>query len=114
MRWEQTWDRPSALSSPGGRAGLWETGRASDDESRQLRVHSKRIHNGIQPLFLCGPGGIVEVLIKPEKPLVRRAGVQLLEGKKKKGVDLPWCPWESEQLTHLRGTSGFPLRLLLD
>lgn len=56
----------------------------------------------------------MEVLIKPEKPLVRRAGVQLLEGKKKKGVDLPWCPWESEQLTHLRGTSGFPLRLLLD
>ena len=58
-----------------------------------LWVHCKRIHNGTQPLFLCGPQGILEVLIEPEKPLVRRGGVQLLEGKKRKAVGLSWVPF---------------------
>lgn len=40
-----------------------------------LWVHGKKILNGTQPLFLCRLQGVLEVLIKPEKPLVRGAGV---------------------------------------
>lgn len=86
-----TWNRRSALSSPQGKDwDLGTPGRPLMMNQDSLWVHHKKIHNDTQPLFLCGLQGILEVLIKPEKPLVRRGGVQLLEGKKRRAVGLPW------------------------
>ena len=87
-------DRPSVLSSARKGLGCRNMGGLLVENLDNPWVPGQKILNSTQPLFFCGLQGVLEVLMKPEKPLVR--GVQLLEGKKKERVGCPESPGESK------------------
>jgi len=92
--WEGGLDRPSVLSSARKGLGCRKMGGLLVENLDNPWVPGQKILNSTQPLFFCGLQGVLEVLVKPEKPLVR--GVQLLEGKKKERVSCPESPCESK------------------
>ena len=102
-------DRPSVLSSARKGLGCRNMGGLLVENLDNPWVPGQKILNSTQPLFFCGLQGVLEVLMKPEKPLVR--GVQLLEGKKRRGLAV-LGPLVSPS-TPPRGTGGFLLTLLL-
>lgn len=60
-----------------------------------LWVHCKRIHNGNRPLFLCGPQGILEVLISLRSPWRGELVFSCWGERRGGGLACPGSPFES-------------------